>query len=112
MRFAVSVAVVLMIASCGGGDDTDSRSPTGNTGAVSPTPAVAPDPTATAVFEPVVQTYAVPAGSRPHDVAPAADGGVWYTAQGSGELGWLDPATGEVVETSLGAGSAPHGVIV
>jgi virginiamycin B lyase len=60
----------------------------------------------------VVETYAVPAGSHPHDVAPAADGGVWYTAQGSGELGWLDPATGEVREMPLGPGSRPHGVIV
>jgi virginiamycin B lyase len=56
--------------------------------------------------------YPVPAGSRPHDVAPAPDGGVWYTAQGSGELGWLDPGTGEVREIALGAGSRPHGVIV
>ena len=54
----------------------------------------------------------MPAGSDPHDVAPAADGGVWYTAQGSGELGWLDPETGEVREVALGPGSAPHGVIV
>ena len=59
-----------------------------------------------------VATYPVPAGSGPHDVAPAADGGVWYTAQDSGELGWLDPATGDVREVALGAGSAPHGVIV
>ena len=30
-----------------------------------------------------VQEYPVPAGSRPHDVAPAVDGrSVWYTAQG------------------------------
>jgi virginiamycin B lyase len=56
--------------------------------------------------------FPVPPGSRPHDVAPAADGGVWYTAQGSGELGWLDPATGATVEIALGSGSRPHGVIV
>lgn len=56
--------------------------------------------------------FPVPAGSRPHDVAPAADGGVWYTAQGSGELGWLDPDTGEIREIPLGARSRPHGVIV
>jgi virginiamycin B lyase len=56
--------------------------------------------------------YDVPAGSHPHDVAPAPDGGVWYTGQGNGTLGWLDPATGEVRETPLGRGSAPHGVIV
>ncbi len=28
-----------------------------------------------------VQEYLVPQGSHPHDVAPARDGGVWYTAQ-------------------------------
>lgn len=61
---------------------------------------------------PQVQEFDVPAGSRPHDVAPAADGTVWYTAQGAGALGRLDPATGEVREIPLGAGSAPHGVIV
>ena len=58
-------------------------------------------------------TYPVPAGDAPHDVAPAANGeGVWYTAQGSGMLGLLDPRTGEVQRIPLGTGSAPHGVIV
>ncbi len=61
---------------------------------------------------PPVREYSVPAGTHPHDVAPARDGGVWYTAQGSGELGWLDPETGETRQIPLGAGSAPHGVIV
>jgi virginiamycin B lyase len=60
----------------------------------------------------VMTTYPVTAGSRPHDVAPATDGGVWYTGQANGTLGWLDPETGEVREVMLGAGSAPHGVIV
>jgi virginiamycin B lyase len=59
-----------------------------------------------------VREYPVPAGSHPHDVAPARDGGVWYTAQGSGDLGWLDPATGKTRHIDLGDGSAPHGVIV
>jgi len=59
-----------------------------------------------------VREYRVPAGSHPHDVAPARDGGVWYTAQQSGELGWLDPKTGRTRHLPLGAGSAPHGVIV
>ena len=59
-----------------------------------------------------MQSFPLPPGSRPHDVAPALDGGVWYTAQGSGELGWLDPDTGETQHTALGAGSRPHGVIV
>jgi len=58
-----------------------------------------------------VQTYPVPAGAHPHDVAPASDGGVWYTGQQNGTLGWLDPATGKVVETRLPSGAAPHGVV-
>lgn len=60
----------------------------------------------------VMEEYAVPAGARPHDVAPAPDGTVWYTAQRSGEIGRLDPETGETWHIPLGAGSAPHGVIV
>ncbi len=59
-----------------------------------------------------VREYPVPAGAHPHDVAPARDGGVWYTAQGSGELGWLNPKTGVTRHIPLGEGSAPHGVIV
>lgn len=59
-----------------------------------------------------METFPVTPGSRPHDVAPAVDGGVWYTGQGNGTLGWLDPGSGEVREVALGAGSAPHGVIV
>ncbi|RWO46136.1 MAG: lyase [Mesorhizobium sp.] len=57
-----------------------------------------------------VRYYPVPAG--PHDVAPAPDGSVWYTAQGQGALGRLDPDTGAVRHITLGDGSAPHGVIV
>ncbi len=60
----------------------------------------------------VVEAYAVPAGARPHDVAPAPDGSVWYTAQRQGALGRLDPASGETLQVPLGRGSAPHGVIV
>jgi virginiamycin B lyase len=46
-----------------------------------------------------------------HDVAPAPDGGVWFTAQRSGHLGWFDPKTGRTELIALGGGSAPHGVI-
>ena len=46
-----------------------------------------------------------------HDLAPAPDGGVWFTAQASGHLGWFDPKTGRTELVALGAGSAPHGVI-
>ena len=46
-----------------------------------------------------------------HDVAPAPDGGVWFTAQASGHLGYFDPAKGATELIALGRGSAPHGVI-
>ena len=87
------------------------------------TPTAAPTPvsaivttiqpaTSTTTTEPHLQSYPIPSGSRPHDVAPAIDGGVWYTAQGSGDLGWLNPNTGETIHIPLGAGSRPHGVVV
>ena len=59
-----------------------------------------------------VQTYAVPDGAHPHDVAPAPDGTVWYTAQFQGALGRLEPDTGETHQIPLGEDSKPHGVIV
>ena len=61
-----------------------------------------------------VKYYDVPRGAHPHDVAadPRPDGPVWYTAQGQGALGRLDPASGKVEQIALGRGSSPHGVIV
>lgn len=59
-----------------------------------------------------VRYYPVPRGAHPHDVAPAPDGTVWYTAQAQGSLGRLDPARGKVEQVPLGPGSAPHGVII
>jgi len=59
-----------------------------------------------------LRSYPVPAGTHPHDVAPAADGGVWFTGQQAGYLGHLDPRSGAVTQVPLGDGSAPHGVIV
>ena len=46
-----------------------------------------------------------------HDVAPAPDRGVWFTAQASGDLGYFDPASGKTELIPLGMGSKPHGVI-
>ncbi len=61
----------------------------------------------------VVKEFPVSPGSYPHDVAPVPNGGiVWYTAQASGKLGWLDPNIGSTHEIALGQGSAPHGVII
>lgn len=59
-----------------------------------------------------VAYYDVPRGAHPHDVAPAPDGTVWYTAQHQGAIGILDPRTGKTIQLPLGPNAAPHGVIV
>jgi len=59
-----------------------------------------------------VSYFPVTADSRPHDVAVAADGKVWYSGKRKGYLGLLDPKTGKDENIPIGAGSAPHGVIV
>jgi virginiamycin B lyase len=97
--------MLLLLSSCNG---LMSQPEPAAQAAASPTPAG----TEGESDAPVIEEFPVPPGSRPHDVAPAPDGAVWYTAQGSGELGRLDPATGETRHIALGAGSAPHGVIV
>ena len=63
-------------------------------------------------FAAEVSYFEVPRGAHPHDVAPAPDGSVWYTAQSQGALGILNPKTGQTIQISLGKGAAPHGVIV
>ena len=57
-------------------------------------------------------SFPAPAGSAPHDVAPASNGLVWYTAQAQGAAGRLDPRSGKIDRIPLADGSAPHGVIV
>src|SRR5215468_9131768 len=56
--------------------------------------------------------YQLPPGHYPHDVAPAADGTVWYSGQQKGVLVRFDPETGKNEDIPLGPGAAPHGVIV
>jgi len=56
--------------------------------------------------------YQLPAGSYPHDVAPAADGTVWFSGQAQGFAGRFDPKSGRLEKIALGPGAAPHGVIV
>ncbi|HEV3239209.1 MAG TPA: lyase [Casimicrobiaceae bacterium] len=58
--------------------------------------------------------FEVSRGAHPHDVAAAPGPGapVYYTAQMTGKLGILDPASGKIEEIALGPHSAPHGVIV
>lgn len=102
-------AALLVVAVVSGACRSDTR----RQGAA-PATATAPSTAVAAAgtVEASVQTYPVPKGSRPHDVAPAPDGSVWYTAQATGELGRLDPATGTTTQVKLGNGAAPHGVIV
>jgi virginiamycin B lyase len=113
------LSLALMLVACGNGSST----PT-----VSRAPAEAATPVMTSSSKPTaappsarpsnraspslaVREFDVVAGSHPHDVAPAPDGGIWYTGQRDGTLGYLDPATRAVRTIALGAGSAPHGVI-
>ncbi|HVO90439.1 MAG TPA: lyase [Casimicrobiaceae bacterium] len=69
---------------------------------------------ATAALAATPVYFDVPRGSHPHDVAaaPGDRAVVYYTAQSTGKLGILDPATKRVEEIALGERSAPHGVIV
>ena len=109
---AVGFALVAGACSSGSDDPAPAARPAPTTSVMTeadvPTTTVAP----AAPAEAKVTYYDVPAGSRPHDVAPAPDGSIWYTAQATGELGRLDPATGATTHVKLGNGSAPHGVIV
>ena len=66
----------------------------------------------TARAERKIRTFPVLAGAGAHDVYPAPDGAVWFTAQSAGKLGRLDPRTGRSDLIALGPGAAPHGVIV
>jgi virginiamycin B lyase len=61
-----------------------------------------------------VQEYPVPKGHGIHDVwaDAAADGPVYFSAQGSGHLGILDPKSSRVDLVALGRGSSPHGVLL
>src|SRR6266851_7260126 len=61
-----------------------------------------------------VQEYPIPKGLGAHDVwaDPVSGGPVYFSAQGSGHLGILDPKSGKVETVALGRGSSPHGVIM
>jgi virginiamycin B lyase len=108
LRVVLPVTVLLASTACTS-DVGVQPTPTPET-ATPPTPSshsASPPPT-----PPSFREYDVPPGTHPHDVAPAPDGRVWYTAQGSGELGVLTPASRRTRHVPLGPGSAPHGVIV
>lgn len=71
----------------------------------------APPPPMTPQASQAIRVFQLPDGARVHDVAPAPDGRIWYTAQRQGALGILDPRTGAIRQIPLGKDSAPHGVI-
>jgi virginiamycin B lyase len=105
-HLASLIALVTVAGACGDGGEGPTRTPPSSA-------RPAPEASAAAAGAAVRLTeYPVPSGSHPHDVAPAPDGTVWYTAQATGRLGRLDPTTGRTEEVPLGEGSAPHGVIV
>jgi virginiamycin B lyase len=110
-RQSIAVLGLLVLAGCSTTGPT--VNPSAGASVAAPAAAV---PSTSVASEPSpaleIVEYPVTGGSRPHDVAPAADGGVWYTGQANGTLGHLDPATGAVREIDLGSGAAPHGVIV
>jgi virginiamycin B lyase len=56
--------------------------------------------------------FPVAPGTGLHDAAPAPDGTIWFTGQGSGVLGRLDPRDGSYKTIGLGKGAAPHGVTI
>lgn len=119
LRISLNVMVTAMLVGCAAAS-TQTSAPT----VVAPAAVGSPVFTEAAQVEPdpadtgrpagivTIEEYPVPAGTHPHDVAPAPDGSVWYTAQHVGALGRLDPETGETRHIPLGAGSSPHGVIV
>ncbi len=47
---------------------------------------------------------ATPRPTGIHDLAPAPDGGVWFSAQRSGHLGWFEPRSGQTEVIAPGAG--------
>src|SRR5690349_23443978 len=52
-------------------------------------------------FDPKTQTFKewdLPRGAHPHGVMAGADNTAWYTGNGNGTIGHLDPATGKVTE--------------
>ena len=109
---------MVLVAGCGGATGPSPTSPpvipTAAPLLATPRVTASSSAAATPAGDPLLalREFPVTPGSHPHDVAPAADGGVWYTGQRNETLGWLDPSTGDVREVLLGAGSSPHGVIV
>jgi virginiamycin B lyase len=56
--------------------------------------------------------WTLPDGARPHGLAVAKDGRIFYTGNGNGSIGELDPATGKVrSHFTPSRGGGPHTVV-
>ena len=53
----------------------------------------------------------VPQGARPHGLLVDRNGQVWYTGNGNGTIGQLNPATGKVIEHKAPSGGDPHTLV-
>ena len=57
--------------------------------------------------------WELPEGARPHGLVVAADGKIFYTGNGNGSIGELDPATGKVVDHfTPSKGGNPHTAVI
>jgi virginiamycin B lyase len=111
-RWLALAGTLVVIGACTASPPAPSRTAPSPVSPASPSTRGPASPTPTEGADLTFREFRVPAGTHPHDVAPAPDGRVWYTAQRSGELGVLTPETRRTRHVPLGPGSAPHGVIV
>ena len=57
--------------------------------------------------------WTLPEGARPHGLVVSRDGRIFYTGNGNGTIGELDPATGKVVEhRTPSGGGGPHTAVI
>ena len=67
-------------------------------------------------FDPVLKTFrewTLPEGARPHGLVVAGDGKVFYTGNGNGTIGELDPESGAVIEhRTPSGGGGPHTAVI
>ncbi len=67
-------------------------------------------------FDPRTRTFKewdLPSGARPHGLLVDRQGIVWYTGNGNGTIGRLDPATGKVTEFKTpSGGGGPHTLVI
>jgi virginiamycin B lyase len=65
-------------------------------------------------FDTKAQTFkewTLPPGARPHGLLVDRTGTVWYTGNGNGTIGQLDPATGRITEHRAPSGGDPHTLV-